>query len=83
MQCQVDSSCALPQFCVVMKKNDNANGANVICKTAACMECDLCKAINFEEKRVAKLESNNEMRSLYGAEALSYYFYFMPASNRA
>ena len=66
-----------------MKPNENTSSMQPVCKTAACMECDLCKTVNFEEKRDTKPDPGSEMKSLYGAEALSYYFYFMATSNRA
>ena len=65
-----------------MRQNQLINDAKTKCRNTSCIECEGCKAINFEENRTAKLEINFEIKSLYGAESLSYYFYYLSGANR-
>ena len=62
----------------MMKMNEYYPEKKATCKTVACLKCELCNAVNYEERRVVKPEVKQDIRSLYGAEVLSYDFYFMP-----
>ena len=67
-----------------MKQNEKTNrNAEVDCKPSSCLECFNCYAVNFEEARKIAPAVKHESSQLYDAEALSYYFYFLPAVNRA
>jgi hypothetical protein len=66
-----------------MKQNKTPNGGKVSCKEVQCFACDLCNATNFEERRTARTETKTEIKALYGAEALTYSFYFSPGAARS
>jgi hypothetical protein len=59
----------------IAKQNDGC--------TLTCQGCTSCSAVNFEESRSIKSAGRNDSMQLYSAEALSYYFYFLPTLNRA
>jgi len=65
-----------------MKKDEKENELKGTCRRIACIECALCKAVNFEEKRSARQEIKTQIKALYDAEVQFYYFYFFPAVNR-
>ncbi|HEX8314014.1 MAG TPA: hypothetical protein VF609_03425 [Flavisolibacter sp.] len=50
---------------------------------ADCLECALCQAVNFEERRAAMPAGKPDIKALYEAEVMSYYFYFSQVIKRA
>jgi hypothetical protein len=48
------------------------------CTNTSCIECKLCRAVNFEERRTERPDQAAGVKSLYAAEAMAYYFYFFP-----
>jgi hypothetical protein len=66
-----------------MKRDRQTNATAEECTIPRCVECELCRVFNFGDKQIKRSEVDGEVKSLYGAEALTYYFYFMPVTNRA
>lgn len=65
-----------------MDKLINENAVKINC-VAACAGCELCSSINLTGSNIRDEEAPTSKGSLYAAEALIYYFYFLPATNRA
>jgi hypothetical protein len=62
-----------------MKKYETFKMKISSCKSAASLACDLRKDIHYEERREGRIDLRSELKALYGAEAVSYYFHFLPA----
>jgi hypothetical protein len=62
-----------------MKKYEISKMKLSSCKSAASLACDLKEVIHYEERREGRMEFRSEIKALYGAEAISYYFHFLPA----
>lgn len=65
-----------------MKKNENTHKEKATCREV-CRGCGFCNVANYEERRTHRPDTRLENRGLYGAEAMSYYFYFVPGARQA
>ena len=60
-----------------MKKIERFNQLVHGSKKSACAQCGMCKSKIKGAQALSKVDAKAEVKALYGAEAQSYFFYFL------